>query len=319
MRIGGIIINTEICKLLVQLRNLRGITQQELADLVGYSRRQIARIESGEIEMSKDAANTLSNFYKIDINHYIEVNSSFSSVSSYKEFIALRKLIEKLDLDGIVSSYTKLENDPEFQTGEKLQVILYSKALIQSFIHKNYVESNKLCLQALSELGYTDYVKSLRCEILNDMSYPIMFNLSYNYGELNEYKLLKEITTEVYNHFETIVFYNSIPLKSDMYNMKKYYIISINNLANTHFLSNEYNEALELVEKGIQKSTEFSISIALYALAQLRFEIYYMLTDIQSSKKYYKTFEVICETTGFTDFFNNYKKVVEEKYPLLLE
>ncbi len=316
--IGGITINKEICKLLIQLRNLRGITQQELADQVGYSRRQIARIESGEIEISKDAAVTLSSFYKIDISHYLDVNSSFKSVSSYEEFINLRMLIEKQDIDGMISSYTRLENDKEFQTGEKLQVVLYAKALIKSVVEKNYVESNRLCFTALAELGYTDYVKSLRTEILNDMSYPVLFNIGFNYSKLKQHDLLEEITLEIYDHFENTVFHNPIPLRSDMYNMKKYYIISMNNLADMHSIAQEYEAALALVEKGIQKSADFSISAVLYALTQLRFKIYYMLNDIESAKKYYKTFQIICETTGFIDYFNNFKSVVEEKYRLLL-
>ncbi len=311
--------NREICKLLLQLRNLRGITQQELADLVGYSRRQIARIEAGEIVMSKEAANTLSKFYKIDIDHYMNLNNSFESISSYDEFVNLNNLIAKRDIDGIKETVLRLDNHPEFQKGEKLQLILYCKAILLSVVEKDYVSSNKLIFKALNEFNYNNYVTALRNEILNETSYPLLFAIGYNYTELELHALAKEVNFELYNHFENNVLNNTIPVKSDMFAMKKYYITAINNLANMHFLANDYDEALILVNKGIQKSAEFNISAILYALTQLKFEIYYMLNDIENAKKHFDVFEAICETTGFIDYFNKNIEKIYNKYSLLFD
>ncbi len=311
--------NKEICRLLVQLRNLRGITQQELANSVGYSRRQIARIEAGEIEISRDAANTLSKFYKIDINHYINLKSSFNTLSSYDEFINLRNLIDKRDLKGIKENSLRLSNNPEFQTGEKLQLILYCKALILSITKKKYIDSNKLAFQGLSEFNYNNYISALRNEILNETSYQLLFVIGYNYTSLKEFKLAKEINFELYYHFENNIFNNAIPLKSDMYEMKKYYITAINNMANMYFLSSEYNESLALVDKGIEKSVEYNISAILYVLIQLKFEIYYMMDDMENAIKYYNSFESICEITGFIGYFNNIHDELREKYHLLFD
>ncbi len=309
--------NKEICKLLLQLRNLRGITQQELADLVGYSRRQIARIEAGEIEISKEAASILSKFYKIDINHYMNINSSFESLSSYNEFVSLHNLVEKRDLNAIKESTIRLSDNPEFQSGEKLQLILYCKALIFSLLEKRYIESNKLAFSGLSEFGYNNYITALKNEILNETSYPLLFIIGYNYTKAHEYTLARELNIELYNHFENNIFNNTIPLKSDMYDMKKYYITSINNLANMYFLSEEYDKSLELVNKGIDKSAEFNISAILYALLQLKFEVYYMLNDFENAKKYFNIFESICETTGFIEYFNDVYEELKSKYYLL--
>ncbi len=306
-------------QLIKKLRIMKDMTQEELANDIGYSRRQIGRIESGELEISRELTTHLSKYFNIDLEEYIAVSRQFARYDSYEEYINFRKALQETDLKSIRKYRDRLIDNDEYKDGEKLQIIKYAECKLLAYESKDYIESNKKCFDALSVLGCSDYVKALRENILNEMSYATLFLLQYNYDQLGEIDILNELSIELVTHFENFVFKNPIPVKRDMYNLKKYYITALNNLAHTYLRLGKYTEALEYVNKSMDKSNDFGISIMLYATTHIKFEIYYLMGDIENSKEAYEIYVNTCKLTNHEDFRVAFHYIIEENYPKLLK
>ncbi len=307
----------ELHELIKKLRTSRGLTQNQLAEQLGYSVRQLRRIESGDFEISKDAIELLSDKFNVDIHQYKSISTKFKTMECYEEYINLRKAAESADMDYIKSKYEIIKNNPEFQDGEKLQLFLYAESLLIAYSEKDYAKSESKCFEALNLFGHTDYISSLKNGILNEMSYPLLFSLSYNYSFLEKFELSLELNIALYEHFRDTVFKNSLPLKNDMYHMKKYYIGATNNLAHAYYDLKNYDMALEFTDKAISLSNKFNMSVFTHYLLQTKFEIYYELGDIENAKKYYTLFEYTCEINGKNEYLNKIKDELKSKYNLL--
>jgi transcriptional regulator with XRE-family HTH domain len=75
-------------KRLSELRKQKGLTQQELADIVGYSSFQsISNIEHGKQPIKKDMAKQFANVFNADENYFLDINTEY--VNSFEEFISI--------------------------------------------------------------------------------------------------------------------------------------------------------------------------------------------------------------------------------------
>ncbi len=308
-----------IGNLLKQLRKRRGLTQKELSDRIGYGVRQIIRFENDKVDINDEVADILSRFYNIDLNAYLSVEKKFDNPDSYEKYVNLRSIIENNGLSKLEEEYNKLCNNPDFMHGEQLQLMLYCKGLILTHNYGNYKESIKMCFRALEVYNYNDYINSLRNDVLTEMTYPLLFLLGYNYCQLDENDRYFELTEELYNHFTNFVFNTSVPLKSDMYHMKKYYTVSTNNLAHVYFDLKDYNKSLELINEAIDLSNKFRINLHIHYFIMLKSEIFYMLGDIENAKKFYNIFEYVCEINGRVEYFNSVQEELRSKYSKMFE
>ncbi len=309
----------EIHKLIKKLRKSRGLTQIALAEQLGYSNRQIMRIESGEADISKEAIELLSKAFNVDIHQYLSISDKFKTFECYEEYIQLRKEVENADLDNIKASYNRLKDNPNFKDGEKLQLILYCNSLILSFCDNEYIKSNEICLKALDVFGYRDYMSFLETNILTEMSYPVLFQMSYNYLNIGEFDRSYRLSTQLYKHFKNLVFENSLPLKNDMYHMKKYYIAATNNLAHLYYELKNYEKALELTNEAVNLSNQFGVNIFTHYVMHTKFQIYYAMGDIENAKKFYNIFEYSCEIHGKNAYYNGVLEHIKSKYHLIFE
>ncbi len=309
----------DIHELIKKLRKSRGLTQIELAEQLGYSTRQIMRIESGEVDISKEAIDILSKAFNVDIHQYLSISHKFKTIECYEEYIKLRKAVENVEFESIKAGYERLKDNPNFQDGEKLQLILYCNSLILSYCDRKHTKSNEICFEGLDVFGYRDYMSFLKTNILTEMSYPLLFQICYNYFSIGELDLSYNLSLELYNHFKHIVFENSLPLKNDMYHMKKYYIGAINNLAHLFYELNNYEKALTLIDEAIILSNQFGINILTHYLMQTKFEIYYAMEDIQNAKTFFNIFEYSCEIHGKKNYFNSVLNHIKSEYNLLFD
>ncbi len=303
--------------LLKQLRKRKGVTQEELAKEISYGVRQIRRFERDETELTNEAIELLSRFYNIDLNSYLSIKKSFKHINSYKDYVRIRSIIESNNFTALEVEYNKISDNPDFHSGEPLLLSLYCRSLILARLNENYIQSNYTCFKALDVFGITDYITSLKTNILPEMVYPVLFLLGYNFDKLDEFDLSFELTHELYTHFNSFVFSNSAPLKSDMYHMKKYYIAAANNLAHLYFELKDYTKALKLVDEAIDLSNEFRINLYTHYFMLLKFEIYYMLDDLENAKKFYNFFQYTCELTKKIEYFNSVQDKLKAKYSLL--
>ncbi len=306
-------------ELIRNLRKLKGMTQRQLSDEIGYSVTQIRRIEAGTKEISKEVMKLLSGVFNVDLHQYIYLSNSFESIEVYENYTHLRKLVETTDYSSIQENCAKIRDFYENLEGDLLELVLHSEAILQTHVEKNYFKSIKLCFDALDVFNYRDYIRCLNNGLLNEMSYPLLFLLGYNYSMIGEVDLSNEISSALYFHFKNIVFKSSLPIKSDMYHMKKYYIIVTNNLADQYYNNENYTNSLELINQAISLSNKFSIHIHMFYLLELKFRNLYMLGDIENSKKFFRFFHSTCEISDNLEYFNGIIDELKLNHSLLFD
>lgn len=303
--------------ILKQLRVKKGITQNTLSEKTGYSIRQIRRFENDETTLHDEAISVLSRFYNVDLNAYISIESSFNSLDNYSNFVNLRRIIENNEFNKLKVEYDKLHNLADFKCGEPFLLIQYTLALIHSFEYKNYSESSSICINALKAFNYSDYTSSLNNSILVELAYPILFLISYNHVQCDEIDHAYNLSIKLYDHFHSFVFSSPIPLKSDMYHLKKYYIVTANNLADLYFLSNNYEKSLKYLDLALDLAKEFRINLYMHYHMQLKFEIYYKIEDYKNAQRYYTIFENFCELNDKMAYYASVRNEINVQYPLL--
>ena len=74
-----------------EIRKREGLTQQELANILGYSdKSMIAHIENGDNEMSNDKITLLLNIFNINANELFDVKKNdFNPIFNIKKFICV--------------------------------------------------------------------------------------------------------------------------------------------------------------------------------------------------------------------------------------
>ncbi len=306
-------------KLFKELRLKRGITQAELSSKTGYSVRQLSRLENDNTQITNEIIDTLSIFYNVDIQAYMSILNKFSNPNSYTSYINTRDIVENNNFDKLELEFSKLDNLSDFQTGELLQLKLYCRALISAMNYGDYTSSNSSCYNALDVFNYGDYITSLKVGALTEMSYPVLLLLSYNFSQLDEHELSHELSFELFQHFHNFIFSDYLPIKVDMYHMKKYYIASANNLAQSYFEQLNFEKALEHIDVAIKLSHAFKINLYSHYLFQLKFESLFHLNDLGESKKFLTLFEYTCEANGKTKYFNSVIDTLRLKYKLLFD
>lgn len=123
--------------LLVNLRTKNNLTKKDLAAFIGYTSKQLYRIEKNECIPSMDLVIQLSEFYKIDLLQYYKILINDISFYSFIQFSKLRNAIEKADYSLVEMLYREYEKLPSFLTGENLRLMHYAKALC-CLINKKY-------------------------------------------------------------------------------------------------------------------------------------------------------------------------------------
>ncbi len=139
----------EIGDTIKALRKSRGMTQNEVADSIGYTQDYIKKIESGKSIPSYEALLKLSRFYNCNLTKYSYVLRDFKSTYSYNLFLELRSHISNKDIENIEICCRMLKNNPDFTTDEPFQLLLYAEALLKSVKEKDYLKAIELCIEGL--------------------------------------------------------------------------------------------------------------------------------------------------------------------------
>ncbi len=309
----------ELGNLIKTLRKKKGWTQKDLGEITNYTATHILKIENGTRPISTELADKLSNIFNVDIHQYTKIATTFKSVEVYEDYTKLRRLAElgdcekmKLLSDKIVDTYDNLNI-------EMLQLICHTKALYSGYVNKDYLKSNEYCFDSLALFDFCDYITSLESGILTELSYSALFLLAHNYTVIGEIELAYQLTTALYKHFNEFIFSKTIPVKSDMYHMKKFYIVAVNNMAHQQFLINKFDETHELVEFAIELSNKFSIHMYMNYLLVLKLKNYYMLGDIRNSKITLNQLKVICDISMKSEYYISILDELKTNYNLLFQ
>lgn len=90
---------------LIALRKSNNLTQQQLAEIIGYNDKAISRWESGIVFPDLDVIDTLCNFYKVSFNYLIESHTKlkYSPKKKRRAIIILLCCIQTLWILTVIS------------------------------------------------------------------------------------------------------------------------------------------------------------------------------------------------------------------------
>lgn len=305
-----------IGKLIRKLRIDRGLSQEQLANLCYRSRESISKFEKGLRNPSNAVLIELSLILEFD---FVTYKMNIDKFKSDEHYIITHELIKCIDLHDNDKIIMLLNSDVvknEFNYDEPLVIKQYCHILILINVYGDINGAYNLCVSYLE----IDEIKTFQPKINQyHQYYSIILNLIVCLNKMGEFENQLYLCAVTVNYLENTYFNHIIPHTSVDFFYKKYYIISLNNLADTHFYLNNLDDALKICNKGIQKSNELNILIILPMLLKLKIEIFCKLNNYCDAKSTYIQFNSFCEITNNVKYFEistiNFKKL----YPSLFE
>lgn len=252
----------EFGKKLIEIREMKGLRQADVAELINLSERSIGRLERGEIESaSVDSLIELSKIYNIDIltlyKKYI-----------YGSFYILEEIKNSLDINAMF-----LTKDIRIDLLEKINLIKDSREL----------KARKYEIDLLDL-----FIRYLNFEITSEELSEIYEDLSSskikrkNFENLNlqgiDLRILLNIatTSQDFKGIDRVEIFNKCK------NQDKDKIVQIatcNNLANWNIVNKNYEEAIKITNEGIRYARINSSIDALIYLYFSKFLASYRLYD----------------------------------------
>ncbi len=291
-----------------------GYTQQQLADLSGYTRTLISKIEQSKRNPSEELLLDLSYLLSFDFISLYKNQDKFKSLKHYILYNQLSQAIEQRNIQKVSDLLDNKIIKDEFNYGDTYILREYCNSLIYLEVDKNPKKAYKLCLKVLNikEDSLDNHIIKL-----NQPHYYYSFYLSFerilaDQGKLNcEVYLIKNIIKFLErNYFNTI-----IPLASVDYYFKKLYIICLNNLADVNLRLKNYDTALLICDTAIEKSKELNVLNILYDILILKIELLYLLGKKDMSIVSYTQLSSFCELTNHKDFLTRETTRIKEQYP----
>lgn len=283
--LGVIIISIEnFGELLINLRTKNNVSKKDLATFIGYTPKQLHRIEKNECIPSMHLVIQLSEFYKIDLIQYYKVLINDVGLDSFIQFSKLRNAIEKADYSLVEMLYREYENLPYFSTGENLRLIYYAKALC-CLINKEYNESLEYCIQCLQYNNPEEVYIDLSLEkIHSNTTYNLISCIGYNFyfsGEIEKYETLM---LALYKNINKYFFSDSYIECLNSKFIVRFYSNILNNLSDLNIQKQEYSIALDFVEKAIKYSTDIGNGLGILDTFYFtKFQCHYYLEQFKEA------------------------------------
>ncbi|MBE6091429.1 MAG: helix-turn-helix transcriptional regulator [Clostridium beijerinckii] len=286
--LGGVIIITvrNFGDLLINLRTKNHLTKKDLATFIGYTPKQLHRIEKNECIPSMDLVIQLSEFYKINLLQYYKILINDICLDSYMQFSKLRNAIEKADYSLVEILYREYEQLPSFSTGENLKLIYYAKALC-CLINKKYEKSLKYCIQGLDYNNIDEIFINISLEkIYSHTTYNLISCIGYSFYFLGETKKYETIMLTLYNNITNHFFSDSyIECLNSKFIFRLYSTI-LNNLSDLNIKKKEYSIALNFIEKAIKYSTEKGSGLGILdSFYFTKFQCHYYLKQFKEASR----------------------------------
>ncbi len=291
-----------------------GYTQQELADLSGYTRTLISKIEQSKRNPSDDLLLELSYILSFD---FVSIQKNIKNFKSFTHYSLYHELSQAVDVRNI-SKINKLVNHKiikeEFNYGDTYILREYCKSIIYLEINEDIKKAHKKCLKILNIDENSINTHRIK---LNQPNYYYGFYLILGYTLVSQGKLenQRDLVENVLLFLEKHYFNSILPLMTIDYYIKKYYLVNINNMADIHFKLENYEMALFYCDKGIEKCKELSILHILYDILSLKCETLYMLGQKEQAKQFYDQLDSFCQLTNNMSFFERQTERIQQTYP----
>lgn len=313
---GVLMNNKALGSLVKQLRENNNLSQYQLGKITNISRSTLSMIEVGTRIPTEEQLLMLTRTLKFDLVTFSKNTTTYKTIEHYIIATELISAINEHSVKKIINIYEKNMMLIEFNYGSPMILKKYCEIIIIVYEKKDI------------SLAYKSTIEFLNIDINNLHKFKIPFNMpNYYYSLLvivlyclNFQKKYNEVLTLeliIIDFLESSYFNDDFPfLQIDTF-YNKYYIVALNNLADTYFTLNQYKNALYNCNKGIKFSNKLNILSILPMLLIIKVEIQYNLNLISEAKETFIDFKSLCHITDNFNYFETYKKDFEIKYPLL--
>ncbi len=308
----------EIGRVLRKKRRANKLTQLVTGDIINVSRQGVSMIERGKRSLNYESAVKASKRFHFDFVKLGKELDKYKKMSHYTLANELTKLIQRRENDKIAELIKDNPIIEEFNYGHLTLLRQYCEILVLTEVDKDVELALDECFDIL-EIRI-DKIDEFTPKITMENSYySIILCMLGNMYRGGYYDDLLNISKKMVTFLEDMYFNElDLYLNMDAY-YKRYYVISMNNLAYSYFVNGMLKEALKWCEKSIKKSNEFNIINVMPMLLELKMELLYTMGKIDEAKEQHQVFKYFCKATDNSEYFENSNESSKEKYPELFE
>ncbi len=295
------------------LRTSNNLSQEQLANLTNVSRAVIAKIETGNRTPTEEQLIILSNKLNFDLISFTNKIHNYKTLEHYLLAYELIKLINK---NNIISIADIIDENPiffELNYGEPMILKIYCETIVQIQIKKNIDFAYSSCINffKIKDLDFSVFTPKIN---MPNQYYSMILNFGFCLNQKGDCSNAILLYNSTIAFFENLYFNDNLPLVNVDNFYRKYYIILLNNLADTYFISDDYVNALAICIKAIEKSKQLNILNVLPMLVKLKVELHYNLGELDISQEAYVDFKSICRLTNNMPYFENSTETFKSKY-----
>lgn len=314
--LGGMFLNNvdTINILIKRLRTEKKLTQFQISNLLKIPSSTYAMIESGHRSISNDILTQLSIVLDFDLVTFSQKIHNYNSLEHYllaTELIQLSSL-NKVDEISYIFKTSPIIN--EFTYGEPHIIKTYCEILVLVGIENNIDLVYTTCIDFLKIKKLEDFQPKMN---MPNKYYSIILNLEYCLYLQKMYDETITINKAQIDFLENLYFKSDFPFMNVPSFHKKYYIICLNNLAEVLFTLKDFDNALQICNKGIAKSNSYNVLSILPMLLKLKVEILCTLENYSEAKSTYIQYKVLCEITDKLDYLEASTIKFRTMYPNL--
>ncbi len=235
-------------------------------------------------------------------------------------FIDLQTAIRNQNVQELQNCIARIGNSESFQIYNDLkQALLHAKALVAALVENNYEKSLALDLESFDCVDVEHVILSVQRNKYESKRYKevhlsILSLISNNLVRLDDVQTSIKLRTELLNYFERLMNKHG---KYINYAEKRHYIKTLSNYAHCLFITDEYQKALELCERGLKESFRLKKNYSLCYLLKTKTTCMYKLGHYEESKK---TYYCLLELTPYSEIYkplDELEKLIPSEYPLL--
>lgn len=291
-----------------------GLSQEQLANISNVSRTVIAKIESGKRNPTQEQLIILSNKLNFDLLTFEDKAQNYKTLEHYllvSELTELTRSAKNNEISEIIN------NNPTFYElnyGEPAIIRTYCEILNLITVENNIEQALEYCLDFF-EIENLD-IKNFRLKIgMPEQYYSIILTLSYCLNCKNDFDNEIILQKKTIDFLESLYFNRDLPFIGVSHFSRKFYIICLNNIADTYFEAKDFEKSLNYCNKGIKHSAKLNISNVLPQLTKLKVEVLYNQNKFDEAKEMFNDFKAICRLNGCVDYFEKTTNTFKTMYP----
>ncbi len=300
-----------IGEIIKKIRIEKNLKQKDLASHSNYSKDYISKVENGQRNPSIDFLHSLSKYLMFD---FVTLSNKLKLFKNYKHYYLTYEIINLIDNRNINMLEAILNNPTvknEFNYGETLIVKDYATVLVLTNSKKDYNNSLNICLNTLN-INYDEIETFTPSVNEHNYYYGLLLSLAKCLSYNKQYDILLALLNNIICFFESNYFNDIIPLSSVPHYYKKFYMIILNNYADTLFNLEEYKRSLQICNAAIEKSIGLEILGIMPPLYKLLILNLYNVGNIKTAKAKIEYFKLLCSITNNNNYYNatirNFKK-----------